>query len=117
VADLAVTQLALPGVVPTFVAATGGGDTITPTAGDSRLLALWVKNGGGSSITVTVDDPTSGSPGAATAFNPDTATTVPNGSERLIPLDPGRFRNPANGQIAITYSGVTTVTVGVVRLP
>lgn len=72
-----------------------------------------VTNGGGSSINVTIDDPGSTSPANATAFNPDVVVAVPNGQTRLIgPFPVNRF-NDANGLVAVSYSGVTTVTVGV----
>ena len=60
-----------------------------------------------------MNDPTTADPGGATAFNPDLAVSVPNAGERMIELDPGRFETVATGSIDITYSGVTTVTVGV----
>lgn len=95
------------GLNPTFAAASAGGDKI---AADSRTF-LVVKNGGGSSITVTVVTPATVS-GLAVA---DLAVTVPNAGERWIgPFAPGAFAD-ANGQASITYSAVTSVTVGAFR--
>jgi len=112
-AALTVQEITAAGINPSYVAAAGGGDTFTPTGTDHHIIH--VKNGGGSSITLTVDDPTSATPTGATAFNPDLAVTVTNGQERMIEVDLSRFVNPANGQVAITYSGVTSVTIGVFK--
>lgn len=90
-----------------YVAAAGGGDKVAP--GDHTFLH--VKNGGVGSINVTIDDPTSVSPIGATSFNPDLVVAVPNGEERMIGPLSARFANPADGLVAITYSGVTSVTV------
>jgi hypothetical protein len=49
----------------------------------------------------------------ATAFNPDTALVVTNAQERMIEVDPARFANPTTGIVSLTYTGVTTVTIGV----
>lgn len=106
---LANQVITVAGTTPTLVAAAVGGDTVTPRPN----LFLWVKNGGGASVTVTVDDPNSVSPGGAKQFDPDLSVAVPAGADRLIgPLDPTRFTNPTTGVAAITYSGVTSVTVG-----
>jgi len=108
----------LAGTVETApVAAAGGGDVFPAVPGGEYLLR--VINGGGSPITVTLDDPTSQTPPAATAFNPDVAIPVTNGTTKAILIgdrEITRLRNPTTGNIAIAYSGVTTVTVQVHRL-
>jgi hypothetical protein len=76
-----------------------------------------VNNGGGSPITVTIDDPNSSTPVAATAFNPDPNMSVTNGTAKMMLIDTRRCLNSATGLINITYSAVTTVTVAVYRLP
>jgi hypothetical protein len=113
-AALTIQTVATAGVVPTYTAAAGGGDTFAPTSPEKHMLH--VKNGGGS-INVVIDDPTSTDPGSATAFNPDTTIAVANGSEKMILVDPARFKNTSTGNVAITYSGVTSVTVGVFLVP
>lgn len=111
-ADLTVEQLDLSTANPIdtgAVAANAGGDRFNP--GSNRPVFLYVKNGGGAPITVTIDDPTSVTPPSATQFNPDVPVTVANANNKVIPIrNPERFRD-ANGWINITYSGVTTVTV------
>ncbi len=116
-ANLAIIDLVQGGALHTTAAAAGGGDTITPTAGDFRNFALFVNNGGGAPITVTIDDPNSVTPVAATTFNPDPAISVTNATAKLILIDTKRCLNGATGLINITYSAVTTVTVAVYRLP
>jgi hypothetical protein len=107
----------LTGVNPAApAAASAGGDTFTAPRGSEWLLR--VINGGGSPITATIDDPNSPSPVGATTFNPDLAVVVTNGQERMIKIDENavaRFRAAATGLISIAYSGVTTVTVQLIR--
>jgi hypothetical protein len=110
-ATLTVQPLTAAGSTPTFGAAAGGGDKVQP--GDHTFIV--VKNGGGSPITVTIDDPTTQAPAGAAAFNPDASISVGNGSEKWIgPLPASRFAG-TDGLAAITYSGVTSVTVAAIR--
>lgn len=107
-AALAAQSVATAGLTPTYAAAAGGGDT----APIGTNLLLHVINGGGSSVTVTLVTPgTSG--GLAIA---DTALTVAAGASAFVPLR-AVYRNPVTGRAAITYSGVTSVTVAVLQLP
>jgi len=47
----------------------------------------------------------------------DDAITVTNAQEGVVgPFPPGIY-NDANGMVQLTYSGVTSVTVGAFRLP
>jgi hypothetical protein len=108
VATLSTQQVAITGGAVTYGSAAGGGDKVVP---DGRTM-LHVKNGGGSSITVTVVVPGS-TYGQA---NPDVAVTVPNGGERMIGPFPIEIADPADGLVAITYSAVTSVTVAAVRV-
>ena len=109
-AVLTVSQLDVTtGAAPAFVAAAGGGDkVVTDFSGRTFLV---VKNGGGASITVTVVDPRISEAGVALT---DPTYSVAAAGERWIPLE-GFFNNSSTGQIDITYSGVTSVTVAAVR--
>ncbi|WP_406199272.1 hypothetical protein OG331_23075 [Streptomyces sp. NBC_01017] len=82
-------------------AAAGGGDTAP--VGPNRFL--YVNNGSGGSITVTIATPGQAS-GIAIA---DPTYAVAAGKHAIIPLA-NVFRG-ANGRAAITYSGVTSLTV------
>lgn len=111
-AVLTVQDAAIAGLAETFAAAAGGGDSFA----NNGLCLLHIKNASGAPITVTVDDPGSPAPAGATQFNPDVAVIVPAAGERLIgPFPPFRF-NDSNGRVNLTYSGVTTLTVAVVRI-
>jgi len=98
-----------------LVAAAGGGDTF-PNDGKNRSF-LFVKNGSGGALTVTIVaqittlDVTS--IGGMTKGN--IVHSVPAGESSLIgPIT--RAFSDANGLVNATYSGVTTLTVGPVIL-
>lgn len=97
-----------------LVAATGGGDSFFMTGRD----LLVVNNGGGGSITVTISTVVAAVPdnfGVTNAAH-DKAFTVGAGKLAILgPFSLFRFKD-ANGNAQVTYSGVTTVTVGVLRV-
>lgn len=100
---------ALAGTSPTYGAASGGGDKVAP--GDTTWLH--VKNGGGSAITVTLT--AYGAVRGQVATSP--TVSVPASGERLIgPLSADLLANPADGLVAISYSGTTSVTVQAFRI-
>lgn len=102
---LATQQVVVTGLAPTFAAAAAGGDTFRPQTGGWVVI----KNGGGSAITATFVVP--GDLETGTAY-PDVAISVPaTTGERWVPAD-DVFVDKATGLCSITYSGVTTVTVG-----
>ena len=97
---------------PTY-SAVSASDTFAMASGHSYLLI--VRNAGGSPDTVTIDDPNSADPGAATAFNPDATGSVPaTTGERWFKLNPARFKNVSTGLCTITHSFQTSVTCAVV---
>jgi hypothetical protein len=99
------------GLNPAYAAAGAGGDEFVP---DSDTY-LHVKNGAGVPQTVTVVTPGEAFEGAAIA---DIAVAVPAGGERIIgPFPADDFADPSNGRADITYSGVVTLTIAVIRLP
>ena len=99
------------GVTPSYASCAGGGDTFTP--GDRVMLH--VKNGSGGSLTVTVATP--GSVDGDLAVT-DLAVAVGAGAEKMIgPFPAQHFADPAlSGAAAISYSGVTTLTIAVLEL-
>lgn len=108
-ATLSTQVVALSGLNPTFGAAAGGGDKME--CGDRNWLH--VKNGGGASVTVTLDA-TAAVRGQTVA---DLAVTVPAAGERMIgPVSADLFQSPSDGLCAIAYSGVTSVTVASLRI-
>lgn len=109
-ATLATQSVSRAGVNPAYVAAAGGGDKFTP----GKSTFLHVKNGGGAPITVTVVTPRTDAIGNAVA---DNAISVTNAQERIIGPFPAEFyASSVDGLADITYSGVTSVTVGVFEL-
>lgn len=88
--------------------ATSGGDDCATGAG----VLLVVNNGSGGSITVTLATPETVD-GDLTVQ--DRAVAVAAGAEAVIPVT-DRYRNPSTGRCAITYSGVTSLTVAVIRV-
>jgi hypothetical protein len=111
-AALPVQDAGLAGAAVVYTAANAGGDSVQ----NNGLVLLHFKNVGGSPITVTIDDPGTPNPGAATAFNPDVSVVVPatTGDRIVGPFPPFRF-NDANGNLQLAYTGVTGLTVGVIR--
>jgi hypothetical protein len=100
---LTVQQIVRTGLNPSYQAAAGGGDSIPNSAG---RVFLHVKNGGGSSINVTLNSQTNCDQG----FDHDEVVAVPNGGERIIGPFPARFQD-SSGNVQVTYSAVTSVTV------
>lgn len=100
-------QVLVPGgSASVLTAAAGGGDTCP--AGDGVFLEA--NNGSGAPITITLVTPGTVD-GLAIA---DRAVIVPAGERWKIPVP--RLFAAADGQCSITYSGVTTLTVGAFRL-
>lgn len=92
-----------------LVAAAGGGDAFLP----GTTVLVRVNNGGGSPITVTFATPGTIA-GLAIA---DGGGSVTNGQSRLFgPFPAEIYADPTTGLVVVTYSGVTTVTIGAFRL-
>jgi hypothetical protein len=116
-AALSVQQVGVAGLTPAYTAAGAGGDTI-PQSSDGRRF-LHVKNGGGGSINVTITKQVASVrvPGVASALAiSDMVVAVGAGAEKMIGPFSDAYRD-GNGNVAITYSGVTTVTVAAIEVP
>lgn len=107
-ATITAQSISLPSLLATYAAAAVGGDQVYA---EDRLV-LHVKNGHSSSQTVTVVSQRPGLAGYAATSN---AVAVANATERFIPLFPREAFTDANGYIQLTYSGVTALTVAVLR--
>lgn len=107
-ATLTYVQPTIAGTNPAFASAAGGGDKVAPN--DHGYLHA--KNGSGGSITVTVVVPGNTKYGQA---NPDVAIAIPAGEERIIGPLPSDLAG-SDGLVAITYSGVTSLTVAAITL-
>lgn len=112
-ARTAITPQKATSVGPTiaFEPANVDGNRFTPARG----RALHVRNGSGSSITVTVPTPATTADGLAIA---DRTVTVAAGA--LAVFGPGSSAGvygQVDGSINVDYSAVTTVTVAVIDQP
>lgn len=91
-----------------LAAATSGGDDCQAGAG----VLLAVKNADSAPHTVTLATPQTVDGDLAVADRP---VVVAAGATELIPVT-STYRNPATGRAALTYDGVTSVTVAVIRM-
>lgn len=104
---LATQSFTSSGSAPTFSAADAAGHIIT----NSGRMLLYVKNGGGGSINVTITTPGS-IDGLAL---PDKVVAVGAGAEKIIGGLAPNVYNATDGTIAVAYSGVTSVTVAAIE--
>lgn len=107
-AALSTTVVGLDGSAVVYVAAAAGGDTCQAGSG----VVLMVKNGDAASHTVTLATPGTVK-GLAIA---DRAVAVAAGAEAAIPVT-NDYRDRATGVASVTYDGVTSVQVAVMRVP
>ena len=106
---LTVQNINRAGIAPALIAAASGGNWF-PNSGRTFVQ---VRNGSAAAITVTLNSIRACDQG----FDHDEPISIPAGADRLIgPFPPGRWDN-AEQHTTITYSAVTTVTVGVFELP
>ncbi len=102
----------LTGTLAAPVAAAVGGDTLPNPRGKAALRVI---NGAGAPINVTINAPTPAPVrGADGVFPAQTLTNlviaVANATTRVIGPIPPCF-NDGSGNVSITYSSVTTITV------
>jgi len=108
--ELTVTQLDLGGTTPSYAAANADGHYFT---NDGRVF-LQVKNTNGATRTVSIDDPNSISPAAATSFNPDVPCIIPitTGDKLIGPFPVARFGSTVN----ITFTAVADLTIAAFKI-
>lgn len=105
-AILASQNVTRVGIAPAYAAAAAGGDRFTP----GSETFLHVKNGSAGALTVTIATPRTDAYGNAIA---DTAVSVPAAGERMIgPFPAQGYGSVTDGLADITYSGVTSLTIG-----
>lgn len=107
-ATLTVTDLVATGITYTLAAAAVGGDEFSNSGKEFVIIA----NASVGSITVTIVTQQTFS-GLALA---DQTVAVGAGVTKLIGPFPTQLYNDANARVQLTYSGVTTLTVGAFRL-
>ena len=107
-AQLVVEAVSLAGTTPNMVAASAGGDSFS---NDGNTM-FKVTNGSASAVTVTIDSPLPCNFG----YNHNVIVNVAAGATvDLGPFAPTRF-NDSVGNVDVTYSAVTSVTVAAVRI-
>jgi hypothetical protein len=91
-----------------YAAASGGGDTVAFGSATNRPLII-VRNASGSSVTVTL----AGMVPCSLGFTHSLAVTCPVGDTEIVPppytIDPAAA---TRGNVNLSYSAVTSVTVG-----
>jgi len=105
--ELTVQTMTSAGLEATFTAANADGNFFE----NNGRTFIWIKNGDVSDHSIVID-----SPGACDqGFYHDVTVVVAAGEERLIgPFTTARF-NDTNGNVNVTYSAVTSVTIAVVK--
>lgn len=112
-AYLPTQTVTLSSIDPVYTPSNIGGELIDP--GDRTFIH--VRNSGGASITMTIDDPNSYEPEASIAFNPDIATVVAPGSAKFVgPIKGPRFQNKDDSYVHISYNSVTNVDIAVLSI-
>ena len=106
-AALSAQKITSPSLTPVFSAVAAADNMPT---GENTFL--YVKNGGGSPDTVTIAAYPDTAPWGAAI--PDLTVSVAAGTERIIPLTPSSFANPADGRAYATHSFTTSVTCAVI---
>jgi hypothetical protein len=110
-ATLTTQNITLPSSAFTLPPSTGGAGAMEC----GPKMSLRVNNGGGAPITVTIAIPAASSAYSNVAYASSTFS-VPNGAAREFGSVDGFYRDPITGLATITYSAVTSVTVGAVKL-
>lgn len=100
------------GITATFAAAAGGGDRFVP----DRFTYIEIKNAGGSPITATIVTPRTDAYANPVADNA-VVVGATTGDVRIGPFPAEIYASTdGTGLADITYTGVTSVTVGVFSL-
>lgn len=106
-ATLTVQTISREGITPSYAACAGGGDDF-PNTGQEFIH---VKNGSGAPITVTIVTPATVDALAVA----DRTKAVAAGEEAMIGPFPTGTYNDGTGKVGLTYSGVTSLTIGVFK--
>jgi len=112
-AALVVTPLAAPDITDTLTTANAGGDTFGSAAVPMVAGRSWIEcnNASGGSITVTIDSQAIEGPGEAES---NRAVAVGAGVRKKLLIEDNAWI--ADGVVTVTYSGVTTFTVGAFKV-
>jgi len=114
-ADLTIQDVVEGGLAATYAAASAGGDAVLNLAGD---VFLHVRNGDAAqhTVTVTVQETSHEVAGFGAMSKANLQVAIPAGAEAFIGPFPRAAFNDANGNVQISYDGVTNVTVAALKL-
>jgi hypothetical protein len=105
---LSLQTMSVTGLEATYASCNADGNYFT----NNGHTFMHVINGSGGDITVTVDSPTECNQGSTH----DVTVTVTAGEERMIgPFEQGRF-NDDDGRVQVSYSTVTSLTAGAIKI-
>jgi hypothetical protein len=99
------------GVLHALTAAAGGGDTFA----NGGAQVLIVDNADATSKTVTLNFP-SGTTVDGQSVTPRTVTVAAGARKYIGPFPPTTYNDSTSGLVSVSYSAVTSVTVGVLSL-
>lgn len=108
-AALSTQTSARGGTAITAASAAGGGDSFA----NSGKEMIWIKNGDSSSMTLTIA--TNATTDGLTV--PNRTVAVAAGATKLIGPFPTPIYNDVNGNVQLTYSAVTSLTVAILAAP
>lgn len=116
-AALTIQPIVAAGLAPAYAAASAGGDTLQNDT--QKNTFLHVKNASGSAINVTIAPYVASVnvAGVGAVTVPSIVVTVPatTGDRMIGPF--AQTYTDANGNVNVTYSAVTSVTVAAIKLP
>lgn len=96
------------GLEPVLGSANGGGDEFV----NNGVEFVEIDNGDGSPVTITFETPQL----VDTLAVDERVVVIPAGERRLVGPFSGSTYNDALSKVQITYSGVTSLTIGVFKL-
>lgn len=112
-ATLTVQEIVEAGLEASYDAATGGGDEFV----NNGVEMIHIKNesGGDITVTVTAQVTSSNKGGFGLLTKSDSVVVVTAAEERFIGPFPITAFNDTNGKAQITYSGVTSLTLAIIK--
>lgn len=112
-AALSVITSAPGGSAWSTASAAGGGDTFV----NNGKTLFYVNNGSGGSITVTFTAQNTVNVDGQSLSLSNIAVAVGAGAAKIFGPFPAGIFNNSSGAVAVTYSGVTSLTVAPISLP
>ena len=112
-AALTVQTAATAGTTFSATSAAGGGDTFV----NNGKTIFYANNGSGGNITITFTAQNTVTINGLALSVSSLAVVVEAGTAEIIGPFPTQIFNNSSGAVAVTYSGVTTLTVRPISMP